>query len=246
MNRKPQAPHVLRSTRHLYGLSQARLAGMVGCATITIKNVENGTLQPSSFLAHRIFMQTGLDPGQLIENFTPETPFGVIGEPLTKDYLKHMQKARESSENREHVDQSVKHLSSALEIILDASIIRGHKLWAVRPALQNAIQKIVDEFELGSDVASLLLDRWGVPDLWSNASPASSFYTLVNTKGNIGKFAGIRNRAKRKRQEFYELQEMKRSGVKAKTRTKSAVRPRAKRLPGKVQRSASVHVASAA
>jgi len=183
MSRKPRSPHVLRSTRHLYSLSQAKLAAMVGCATITIKNVENGTLQPSSSLAHRIFMQTGLDPGQLIENFDPETPRGVIGQPLTEVLLEQTQKIRESSENREHVDQSVKHLSAALEIILDASL-RGHKLWAVRPALQNAIQKIIEEFDLKDDVARLLLDRWGITDLWSNASPATSFFALVNAKGN--------------------------------------------------------------
>ncbi len=213
MYRKTLPPHVLRTTRHLYGLSQAKLAAMVGCAAITIKSVEAGKLQPSASLAYRIYMETGLDPGQLMENFMPETPFDVIGEPLTAEHLQQMQKIRQESETCEKIDQSVKHLSAALEVVLDASI-REHKLWALRPALQNAIQRVIDDFNLNNDITRLLLDRWRIKDLWSNATPDSSFYTLINTKGNIGKIAGIRNRAKRKRTEFYEKLKIKQTPIK--------------------------------
>ena len=75
----------------------------------------------------------------------------------------------------------------------------------------------------------------------SNANPETSFYTLVNGKEKIGKFAGVRMRAARQRQKFYELQELKRSGLK----TKSS-KPTAKKLPEKERHAPTVPVVSAA
>jgi transcriptional regulator with XRE-family HTH domain len=83
--------HVLRTLRKLYGLSQQKLATQVGCSLPAIKQIETGRLRPSAGLAHRIFMQTGLNPEQLMNNEFPETPSHPDGQPLSKDMLRALQ-----------------------------------------------------------------------------------------------------------------------------------------------------------
>jgi transcriptional regulator with XRE-family HTH domain len=195
--------HVLRTVRKLYGLSQQKLANLVGCSLTGIKQIETNRLRPGPDLAHRIYMQTGLDPGQLMENSFPETPFHAMGMPLTKDTFKWMQERHEEGQTQRHVDESLHHIQAVLEILLDASTRHG-KLWALRPALQNAIGKLIKDFALEKDFVRLLSARFDVKDPWSNANPGKSLYTIVNTE----RFRERRKRAA-KRSDFYELKQLK-------------------------------------
>jgi transcriptional regulator with XRE-family HTH domain len=208
---KPMPAHVLRTVRKLYGLSQAKLAVLVGISLTAVKQIETGRLRPSANLAHRIYMQTGLDPGQLMENSFPETPFHAMGMPLSKEMFKGMQERHKESQTQEHVDQSLRHLEAVLRLLLDVSTRQG-KLWALRPALQNAIQKLIADFDLEADFLRLLSQEYGLKDPWSNTSPAKSLYTIVN--GEL--FEKQREQAEAKRREFHERQGLKNAKASAK------------------------------
>jgi transcriptional regulator with XRE-family HTH domain len=193
--------HVLRTVRTLYGLSQQKLARLVGCSLTTIKQVETGRLRPSANLAHRIYMQTGLDPGQLMENSFPETPFHAMGEELKAETFKWIQQGHRAATTQEQIDATLSHLQAILTTLLDASGPSG-KLWALRPALQDAISQLISDFDLEADFRRLLSTRFGLKDPWSIASPAKSLYVIVNAE----LFEKQREHAQHARRQFYELQ----------------------------------------
>ncbi len=204
MTPKEQPPHVLRTTRARYGLSQSKLASLIGRATITIKQIESGKLAVSPELAYQVFIVTRLDPDQLIENFMPEQPMDPSGQALTGETFTWMKEARADAQSEKHVEESLNHYTEVLRLLLDASIREG-KLWALRPALQNAINKLMKKFELEADVQKLLTARWGINDLWSLASPSKSFYVLANADLS----SGIREKAQQIRAEFFETKQIK-------------------------------------
>jgi hypothetical protein len=107
---------------------------------------------------------------------------------------------REDGQTQEKVDENLRHYAAVLETLLDASTRQG-KLWALRPAYQNAINKLIKDFDLEKDFRRLLNVRLGVKDPWSKGS----LYTIVN--GAL--YEERRKQAKDKRQEFYELQQFK-------------------------------------
>lgn len=204
MTTKSAPLHVLRTVRTLYGLSQQKLARMVGCSLTTIKQIETGRLSPSAQLAHRIYMRTGLDPGQLMENSFPETPFHAMGSELSKETFELIERAHHEGQTQERVDEMLRHLAAVQELFLDVSTRRS-QLWALYPALQNAIDKLIDDFELRDDLRRELARRFGLKDPWSNVSPAESLYTIAN--GEL--FEKQREQALEARKRFYELQALK-------------------------------------
>ena len=199
------APHVLRTVRRFRSLSQARLAALVGCSLPTIKKIESGQLRPSADLADRIAIQTGLDPDQLVENFLPETPLGPGGEPLTKETVKLIQERHRESQTKEQVDASLRHFGVVEEVLFDASTRHG-KLWALRLAFRQAIDKLISGFDLEKDFARLLLARFGLKDPWSHGGgPAQSLYAIVNAE----LFEKQLEQAQAKRREFYGPEKIK-------------------------------------
>jgi DNA-binding XRE family transcriptional regulator len=204
MTTKPMPLHVLRTLRKRCGLSQAKLAGMVGASLTAIKQIETGRLRPSPMLAHRVYMQTGLSPDQLLENSFPETPFHAMGMEITKETFQATQKHHQESQTQEQVDQSLRHFEAALRVLLDAGTREG-KLWALRPALQNAITKIIGDFGLEEDFARLLLAYYGVKDPWAVAGLADNLYVIVNGES----FTKQRKKAEAERLKVYERQALK-------------------------------------
>jgi len=206
MSTKPEPVHVLRTVRKLYGLSQQKLATLAGCSLAAIKQIETGRLRPGPDLADRIRMQTGLDPDQLIENSSPETPVDVMGIPLSKETLEWMEEVREESQTRQQVDESLRHFYAVMELLFDASTIKG-KLWALRPALRSALNKLIKDFDLKEDFDRLLSTRYDLEDPWSMASLGKSLYSIVNAE--LLKLKQRHEQAERKREEFYEVKQLK-------------------------------------
>jgi transcriptional regulator with XRE-family HTH domain len=171
---------VLRSTRKLYGFSREKLASRVGVAPITIKQIETGKLKPSALLAYQIYMQTGLNPDQLIKNSSPETPRHPGGEPLTGDYMERIREIRRQSVSQEEVDMSVQHFAAVLESLFDSSLPE-QKFWALLPALQADIDRRIDSFGLRKALQKLVKARWGIDELWSIHDPDLSLYVKANT-----------------------------------------------------------------
>jgi transcriptional regulator with XRE-family HTH domain len=167
MHKKSSLAHVLRTTRKLYKYSQEKLAKLVGCSLSTVKFVETGRLRPSANLAHRIYLQTGLDPAQLIANSSPDNPRDPVGQPLSKETIELMQEAHLTDEQiHEQVDSSLQLYVAVLQVLLDVST-RKRKLWALRPALQTAIDKLVQDFDLEKDFRRIILARHGLRDPWN-------------------------------------------------------------------------------
>ena len=110
-------------------------------------------------------MQTGLSPTQLLENSRPETPMHPTGFLLQPYYMKRMRESRIVFEFQKDVDVSVRHFGAVLESLFDASLT-GHKFWALRPAIQYALDKVIDDFGLGKEFRKLLKARWGYEDPW--------------------------------------------------------------------------------
>jgi transcriptional regulator with XRE-family HTH domain len=197
---------VLRTLRKIGGFSQAKFARLVGISLSAIKQIETGRLRPSPNLAHRVYIQTGLDPHQFLENFSPEEPFHVMGMPLTAEIIQNTQQRHQENQTQEQVDQSLRHFDAVLTLLLDASTRQG-KLWALRSALQNAIQKLIADFDLEADFLRLLSQEYGLKDPWSNSSPSKSLFTILNGES----FEKRRQAAEAKRREFYERQQLKNS-----------------------------------
>jgi DNA-binding XRE family transcriptional regulator len=199
MSRQSLVRHVLRFTRKLYGLSREKLAAKVGCAPITIKQIETGKLKPSPTLAHRIYMQTGLNPDQLMKNSWPERPMHPGGEELTPDYMERMDEIRKKSESQHDVDMQLRLFTVVLESGLDASLAED-KYWAIVPALQATLDRVFDDFGLKNAFQKLLKARWGVEDPWAIRHPALSLYVKVNMDQETGeKAAAIRKKFFRNR-----------------------------------------------
>jgi DNA-binding XRE family transcriptional regulator len=233
MPRKPFVLHVLTRTREIYNLTREKLASRIGAAPITIKKIESGDLKVSATLARRIYIQTGLNPVQLIENLWPETPMHPGGEPLTSDHMKRVQEKRTESEGQDDVDRSVRHFTAVLESLLDASVVE-HKLWALRPTIQAALDKVIDDFELRDAFEQLLHARWEVKEPWTilEIRPEKkkpwpirqplSLYVQVNSDK-------AREKAAAKRKEFFRdrkaAQEILKAPVRQKT-PRSATRKR--------------------
>ncbi|GAB4416466.1 MAG: hypothetical protein Fur0044_11840 [Anaerolineae bacterium] len=60
MNQEPSFGSIVREHRRLHDLTQAELGRRVGCAVITIRRIEAGTLRPSQQIAERLAMALGI------------------------------------------------------------------------------------------------------------------------------------------------------------------------------------------
>ena len=60
MNREPVFGNIVKEQRRLRDLNQAELGQRVGCAVITIRRIEAGTLRPSQQIAERLAMALGI------------------------------------------------------------------------------------------------------------------------------------------------------------------------------------------
>lgn len=60
MNQEPSFGSIVREHRRLRDLTQAELGRRVGCAVITIRRIEAGTLRPSQQIAERLAMALGI------------------------------------------------------------------------------------------------------------------------------------------------------------------------------------------
>jgi transcriptional regulator with XRE-family HTH domain len=184
MPKKPKQLHVLRTLRELYGLSQPKLAALVGCSPMTIKQIEAGTLRPSADLTHRIFTQTQLDPEQLIENSWPELPRSPMGEPLTPESFQLLRRMHRNAQSLGILVASKRHYGEVINLLLDASV-PDDKLWALRVAFRAAIERLIADFDLEPAIKELLAKRWASQDLWRELYVKANAPETVNANGAI-------------------------------------------------------------
>jgi transcriptional regulator with XRE-family HTH domain len=194
----------LRTIRKLYGYSQQKLATVVGCSLATVKFIETRRLKPSAELADRVRLATGLDPLQLIGNFSPDKPRDPTGQPLTKETIKLRQDAQRINDDqtRDQVDGILQLNATVEEALFDASVLKG-KLWALRAAYKTAMSKLISDFDLAKDFRRILSARYGVRDPWSanGYKIEKSLQAIINTP--LPQFEARRKAAQLNRDEFY-------------------------------------------
>ena len=91
MPRKPKILHALRVIRKCLGHTQASFAAYIGCSTITIQRIENGSLRISPKLANVIMEATGADPAALRSTTTGKA-MDMAGHKYTKSSFKFYHK----------------------------------------------------------------------------------------------------------------------------------------------------------
>lgn len=160
MPKKPHIDHPVRHVRKSLGHTQAGFAKLVGCSAIAIQRIENGTLKLSAKLAHAIASASNADPQSLLQG-QGATALDRMGQSYTKESLQFLKEAipMTDDELRYYLDSLIRYL----ELLLIASNRAGKfKIYGVNEALQNAFQKIADDFDLTPSIGSFLIEQGSV------------------------------------------------------------------------------------
>ena len=157
MPKKPQIDHPLRQVRSCLDLTQSSFAKLVGCSTITIQRIENGTLKLSTKTAYAIAEATGADPATLLQGAGAQA-LDRMGQPYSKASLEFMKSVllMTDDELRYHLHSLVRYT----ELLLIASNRAGKfKTHGVNAAIQESFQKIADDFDLLPSINAFLIEK---------------------------------------------------------------------------------------
>ena len=152
---KPRFIHPVRQVRTCLGHSQPAFAKMIGCSAVAIQRIENGTLKLSPKLANSILEATGADPVSLLAGKDAQA-LDMQGHPYTKDAYQFLKNVLPCDE------QEWKNLLLAifhqLQLLFVVSDLGGkHKTYAVNDALQTALVKLADDFNLTQSIQNFLI-----------------------------------------------------------------------------------------
>ena len=156
MPRKPQFIHPVRQVRTCLDLSQPAFASLIGCAAITVQRIEIGTLPLSPKLAISIFEATGADPVSLLAR--PDAiALDIRGLPYTKEAYTFSRSVPGYGE-RELKLLLIK-IFHQLQLLFLASNRGGKfKMYVVNSALQAALMKFADDFNLTQSIHKILIE----------------------------------------------------------------------------------------
>lgn len=157
MPKKPRIDHPVRHIRKSLGHTQAGFAKLVGCSAIAIQRIENGSLKLSPKLAHAIASATNADPESLLQG-PCGTALDRLGQPYTKESLQFLKEVIPMTDDdlRYYLDPLIR----CLELLLIGSSRAGKfKTHGVNGALQNAFQKIADDFDLMPSIKNFLVEQ---------------------------------------------------------------------------------------
>jgi DNA-binding transcriptional regulator YiaG len=156
MPRKAQSNHPVRQVRTILKLSQASFATTIGCSTIAVQRIENGSLKLSSKLANAIMEATGAEPASL------RKPDGEARDMMGHKYsLKSFEFRKkvlpvDESKLKDYVHTLVRYT----ELLLIASERGGKsKADAVFSAIQESLKRIAEDFRLEESIEKFLLEK---------------------------------------------------------------------------------------
>ena len=157
MPRKPRFNHPVRQVRTCLGLSQSAFAKSVGCSTIAIQRIENGSLQLSQKLACSIMEATGANPVSLLAG-NDAAARDMMGNTYSKESLQFFKNVLPCDE------QEWKTLLLAifhqLQLLFVVSNLGGrYKTYAVNGALQTALLKLAADFNLTQSIQNYLIKQ---------------------------------------------------------------------------------------
>ncbi|MBM3877033.1 MAG: helix-turn-helix transcriptional regulator [Verrucomicrobia bacterium] len=160
MPKPPKIIHPVRQVRKCLGHTQASFAKLVGCSAIAIQRIENGSLKLSPKLAHAIAEATKADPKILLKG-PGTTALDAMGQCYSKESFQHLDGVVPMT------DKELQHYLNSLIGFLELLLIASHragkvKTHAVNAAVQNAFQKIADDFNLLPGIEGFLKEQGSV------------------------------------------------------------------------------------
>jgi transcriptional regulator with XRE-family HTH domain len=157
MPRPPTNHHVLRELRHILGLSQAQLAARIGVKPITLKKIENGSLNPSREVAIRIEGETMLSADQLLNRPSVGRPLAFNGLPVTRAMVEEYWRNQKATP-MVFVTADAEILSFWLQALLDIAATHRKAVYnRAVAALRASIGNIASELGLESRISELAL-----------------------------------------------------------------------------------------
>jgi DNA-binding XRE family transcriptional regulator len=157
MPRKPRFNHPVRQVRTCLGHSQNSFAKLIGCSAIAIQRIENGTLELSRKLANSIFEATAAEPVSLMAGHDAKA-LDVFGKEYTKETLQFFKKLLPcDGAELKTLLMAIFHQLELLYLVSN----RGskYKTYAVNEALQRAVAKIADDFDLTKSINNFLIEN---------------------------------------------------------------------------------------
>jgi hypothetical protein len=130
---------------------------MVGCSTVTIQRVENGSLNLSAKLANAILEATGADPVSLRSGRSARA-LDMSGAEYSKSAFEFYQKVLPAD------DREFRHCALTLSHYIQLMLIASNranqwKMRAVVAALQNSFHKIAADFQLEDGIHRFLTEN---------------------------------------------------------------------------------------
>ena len=160
MPRKPRFVHPVRQVRTCLGHSQPAFARLVGCSAVAIQRIENGTLQLSTKLANSIMEATGADPVSLRAGLDARA-LDMLGHDYSRQSYESYKGVLPFNDDELRV--LLRKLVQYCQLLLIASN-RGSKFksYVVNSAIQEALSKVADDFNLLSSIHSFLIENGSV------------------------------------------------------------------------------------
>jgi DNA-binding XRE family transcriptional regulator len=156
MPKRPRFIHPVRQVRTCLSHTQASFAKLLGCATITVQRVENGSLRLSEKLANTILEATGTNPTALLKG----NALDMDGKPFTKESSDKFKALVSCIDNRQHYRQM---LFSWIELMLIASERAGQsKTDAVMANIQTFLKKLAVDFNLDKNIKGFLVEHGSI------------------------------------------------------------------------------------
>jgi transcriptional regulator with XRE-family HTH domain len=156
MPRKPRFIHPVRQVRTCLGHSQPSFAKLIGCSAAAVQRIENGKLPLSSKLANSILEATGADPVSLLAGRDAKA-MDMMGREFSKDSYNFYRTVL-PCDDKEWMTllMAIFHQLQLLFVVSN----RGGKFktYAVNAALQTALAKLADDFNLTKSIHNYLLE----------------------------------------------------------------------------------------
>ena len=157
MPRKPRFVHPVRQVRTCLGHSQPAFAKLVGCSAVAVQRIENGTLQLSAKLANAILEATGADPVSLLAGKDAKA-LDMSGKEYTKEAYQFYKSVLPCDEKESQT--LLMAVFRQFQLLFYASNLGGkYRTYAVNGALQSALAKLADDFNLKQSIHNLLIEN---------------------------------------------------------------------------------------
>jgi transcriptional regulator with XRE-family HTH domain len=178
---KPRFIHPVRHVRTCLGYTQPAFAKLVGCSTIAIQRVENGSLALSPKLAAVISEATGADP-ETLRRHEGSKPLDMAGNEYSRqshELLKNVLPFTDD-ELRLYLGKLINYFEL---LLISANRANQFRAYAVNSAIQQAATKIAEDFGLLQGIHNFLVEKGSVDKKTYRVSDLRKFPAYAHILG---------------------------------------------------------------